>query len=89
MLRIRRVFGKDPDLTFQNRPDPELALYKFIILCYCNHCYKIETKILVLNFMFDFRVVIDPGVNGFGIRIDFLGEYDAKCETALGLEAVP
>jgi hypothetical protein len=39
--------------------------------------------------MFDFRVVIDPGVNGFGIRIDFLGEYDAKCETALGLEAVP
>jgi hypothetical protein len=41
----------------------------------------------ILDFIFGFRGVIDPAETDFGyLRIDFLGEYDAKCETALGRE---
>jgi hypothetical protein len=44
----------------------------------------------ILDFIFGFH-----GVNGFAetdfsdFRIDFLREYDAKCETALGRESGP
>jgi hypothetical protein len=44
----------------------------------------------ILDFIFGFRGGIDPVETDFGdFRIDFLGEYHAKCETALGCESGP
>jgi hypothetical protein len=41
----------------------------------------------ILDFIFGFRGVIDPAETDFGdFSIDFLSEYDAKCETAVGRE---
>jgi hypothetical protein len=41
----------------------------------------------ILDFIFGFRGVIDPKETDFGdFRIDFLGEYDTKCERALDRE---
>jgi hypothetical protein len=41
----------------------------------------------IVDFIFGFRDVTDPAETD--LRIDFIGEYDAKCETTLGLNQSP
>jgi hypothetical protein len=58
---------------------------KNISKAFSYHTFTLQKKSWgILDFIFGFRGVIDRAEIDFGdYRIDFLGEYEAKCQTAL------
>jgi hypothetical protein len=52
--------------------------------------FKEKEVVGILDFIYGFCGIIDPAETDFcNFRIDFIGEYDAKCETNLGCEPGP